>query len=268
MSWTETASTRSLALIRIGLAAAIWATWGKDLVLTYNLVPKQFVVAALVMTATTMMLVGLCSRIASAVTGLGLAYVMVAHEYVQVPLWPDVQVALLSAAPVILALGPCGRSYSLDRWIALRRSDKRETAPPPELGDVRALGVLTVLVIGAQAIEALTMSRGPWLSGYTLERVILWQATGSSPPGPGLLALTAWLPAVAIAACVLWWGLVLAMVYPRTRPWAAAVGVGVQLVIYLLIPAGTGPLVFVVLYLALIEPNRVHALIDELSGAG
>lgn len=266
MSWTSPASTRSLALIRIGFATLIWGTWGKPLVFNLGLLPEELASSALLLSTSTMMLIGWRSRLACALTGLAMPYLLFVRELETGPVWPELQLALVILAPLVLAFGPCGRSYSLDRWLAQRRaleggSDQPE---PVERGDVRALGVLATLAIGAQVLQALAMSHPRWLSGYTLERVLLWQSQGSVSPGLAMSQLIAWLPALSVLGCLLWWALAAAMSWPRTRGRAVAVAMAAQLFIYLLIPAGTAPLAVALLYLALLDPERVHAVIDEL----
>lgn len=261
MKAVEAASTRSLGLLRIGAAALVWATWGSDLILYRNLVPHELVGAVLLMTVCAAMVLGWWSRTASALTGAGVAYMVLVGDLPKVPFWPDLHVALMVTVPLVLAWSPCGRSLSLDRYLALRRSEARKTPPPAEHGDVRALTVLLTLLIGAHVVQILTMSNTAWLSGYTLERIIAWHALGSVSPGPAMRALIAWLPVVAIGGYLFTCGLVLALIVPATRARAAAVGALAQVLLYALFPASTGPLVFALLYLAALEPGRVHAAI-------
>ena len=45
------------------------------------------------------------------------------------------------AGSVLLAMTPCGRSWSVDRWWAVRRAERGGRAPPPERGHLFAQGL-------------------------------------------------------------------------------------------------------------------------------
>ncbi len=116
-------SSRSSALIRVGLVLLIWSRWAREVAQFFNPHPLRPPLAIALYVSTGLMFVGLWTRLAvpavAAVTGLMYAYGIVSPSTSG---WRAHHTYLLVIAVVYCALTPCGRSYSVDRWLEVRRS--------------------------------------------------------------------------------------------------------------------------------------------------
>jgi hypothetical protein len=115
-------STRAVGLLRIALALLVWHRFGADVApWADNLAPDRLALAVSFYLSTTLMLVGLFSRVATAWTAATLLVMYFHYAVNGETRWFEHHTYLLTAEVTLLALTPCGRSYSLDRWIALNR---------------------------------------------------------------------------------------------------------------------------------------------------
>ncbi|TIT79194.1 MAG: hypothetical protein E5W57_07995 [Mesorhizobium sp.] len=114
-------SSRSSALIRVGLAMLFWSRWAGELLLYRDQSPAGLFLAANFFVATALLFVGYRSRVAAIWTGsVGLAmYYYFGFQLGREP-WTHHHTYLLAVAALLIALTPCGRSYSLDRHLALQ----------------------------------------------------------------------------------------------------------------------------------------------------
>ncbi len=67
-------STRAIALMRIGLVLLVWARFGSKFTFFAKLDPVYIAVEVAFWVSTTMMLVGLFSRLSTAASGVSLIY--------------------------------------------------------------------------------------------------------------------------------------------------------------------------------------------------
>jgi len=105
-----------------------------------------------------------------------------------------------------------------------------------------------------------------FLSGARLEHLLLWQYWGSEPPTlPGLAVLCA---LFAIGNVALEYALALGLPFARTRRWLVLPGLALHAIFYLALPVATYSATVFVIYLAYFDPERVHEVIEELSGHG
>ena len=127
-------SSRSSALIRIGLAMLFWSRWAGELLLYSDQSPNGLFLAANFFVATMLLFLGYHSRIAAVWAGsVGLAmYYYFGFQLGREP-WTHHHTYLLAVAALLIALTPCGRSYSLDRYLAVMRAERMGVAPPAEL---------------------------------------------------------------------------------------------------------------------------------------
>ena len=121
-------SARTVALMRIALAAQLWGRFSEELQVSWLLgdarrgsglgsrLPASLHVALPLAfyAATTSMLVGYRARL-STFASAACACVLCCHVHSH-------HVRLLTLATAWLSLTPCGASYSVDRWLAVRRS--------------------------------------------------------------------------------------------------------------------------------------------------
>jgi hypothetical protein len=261
------ASSRSSALLRVGLALLLWARFAGDLVFTDATTPRFFALSAAFFAATTAMLVGAWSRLAtlaSAAVG-GFLYVVwgvlrkepgVAHHHVY----------LLVAATFLCALTPCGRSYSLDRWRALRRAERAEVRPPPERGNVWGLRLLALQLSAVYLWSAYDKLGADFLSGARLERILLWYYAGFDLAAlPGFRAAV-WGTSLATVGLELALGV--GLLLPRARRYLLLPGLAFHGLLYVLLPVRTFSATMALCYLAYLDPDAVHRVLDRLQGAG
>ena len=132
-------STRSIALIRIGLVCLVWSRWGGELLLFRDMHLHVVLCNSAFFLATSLMFIGLWTRIASLATATTIAIIYLSRESSQ-----HHHTYLLLAATFLIALTPSGRSYSLDRWLALRRARKLNLPRPSEIGNLWGLRLIAI----------------------------------------------------------------------------------------------------------------------------
>jgi hypothetical protein len=119
--------------MRIGLGLAAWGETAREIAPYTDPRPLRIAFAAAFFLASTLTIVGLGSRFASAATGVVLMI-----------LWSDPGKVLafndaghhhnylLAMSFLLLALTPCGGSYSLDRWRVITRSARAGMGADPD----------------------------------------------------------------------------------------------------------------------------------------
>jgi hypothetical protein len=256
-------STRAIGLMRIGIALLCWSRWADELMPLRNQSPWYWVLALSFYLSTTAMLIGFGTRVATAATALTLIWMvggfgwMAGHEP-----WTHHHTHLLMLAAVWLAFTPCGRSFSFDRWLAVRRARAAGEVPPPETGPLWAVPLLSVQVSAVYFFSAIDKSTVRFLSGHHLEAIFTKFYTGSDPielPGFTLFCLvSAWV--VVVLEYVLPFAL-----FVRAWHWfLVPLGMAFHLLLYVSIPVGTFSLTMCVLYLAYLHEDDVHAVVDTL----
>ena len=136
-------STRAVGLLRIALALIIWVRYGREVGLHYNSDWFALPLAAIFFVLTTLMLLGVWTRVSTAAVavmlltfyfGLGVGGIR--------PAWYGHHTYLLMAATCLVALTPCGRSSSWDRYAAIRRGEA-----PPETGPLWAQNLIVLQMV-------------------------------------------------------------------------------------------------------------------------
>jgi hypothetical protein len=261
------ASTRSAALLRIGLAILIFTRYGALLVLDHRLDRISVWIVLAFWSSTTAMLFGYRAQWSTLTTALtllaGRAYFgSLLHD----GSWgSNHHVHLLIAATIGCALTPSGRSYSLDRWLALRRCDRRAEPPPLERGRVAALYLIALQLSAVYFWGAVNKTTWGWLSGAKLESQLLDFIFDSDPPDlPGWHLMVA---AFAIGTLLLEYALAFGLWLPSARRWLIPIGIAFHIAIYVTLPVSIFSALSCLLYLTYLDPDDVHALIERLSGA-
>ncbi|TIU00559.1 MAG: hypothetical protein E5W55_02520, partial [Mesorhizobium sp.] len=173
-------SSRSSALIRIGLAMLFWSRWAGELLLYRDQSPIGLFLAVNFFVATALLFVGYHSRIAALWTGsVGLAmYYYFGHQLGREP-WTHHHTYLLAIAALLIALTPCGRSYSLDRYLAVMRAERTGRPPPAERGNLWGLRLIVVQISVLYFFAAFDKTNYAFLSGARIEQIFLWYYAGS-----------------------------------------------------------------------------------------
>ena len=140
-------STRPAALMRIGLVALIWTRYASDFLLFRNLEPYYLLHGISLFVATTLLFFGAWTRIAAVWTAITLVSFYYYLGFAKgIEPYTHHHTYLLGISACLLALSPCGASYSWDRWRALRRAEKAGAPAPLERGPQWAIRLIALQV--------------------------------------------------------------------------------------------------------------------------
>ena len=255
-------STRALGLLRIGLALLLWSAWAQELMPYRWQEPRYWLAGAAFYVGTTAMLLGVWTRVSTAFTALVVGVLVFGFGYFDGQhRWIHHHTHLLAHATILLALTPCGRSFSVDRWLQRRRGWLA-----PEVGPLWAVPLLALQTSVVYLFSAIDKTTVRFLSGDHLRGILAVYYTGSEPVElPGLTVLLALASVIVVA---LEYVLPFALFVPRWRRWAVPVGLLLHGVFYVFLPVGTFSLTMAVLYLAYLDPQAVHDAIDRLLDPG
>jgi hypothetical protein len=257
-------SSRSSALIRIGLAALLWSRLANEMILYRDQTFVGLLLSLSFFVATTALLVGFHSRTAALWSGaIGFLVYYFGPELGRSP-WSHHHTYLLSMAITLLALTPCGRSYSVDRYLAVVKAERSAQPPPEERGNLLGLRLMVVQLTVLYFFSAFDKTNFAFLSGARLEHIFLYYYSGSDYPGlPGF----GWLAMlIAVAVVVLEYMLAFGLPFERARRYLLLPGLAFHGVIYCTLPVATFSATMVVLYLAYFDADDVHRLIDRMQG--
>lgn len=263
--FTAQASTRGVSLVRVLWPLLLWTRVGSEWLLYKNQEPWRLGLALLFFAATTAMCVGWFSRVSTAVTGaIGAFFFYGMGHGMDVEPYTHHHTYLLFMLPVLLALTPCGGSFSVDRWLALRRAEGEGQAPPLEQGPDWGR---TLIVVQVAAIYAFaTWAKVEWghTSGARMEHFAMHLYLGSDyPTWPGFHNAMVFLSLCAIG---IEGALAVGVFVRRWHRWVLPLGLLLHGVIYVTLPVGTFSLSMAALYFAVLDPQVLHRAIDRLLG--
>jgi hypothetical protein len=248
-------STRALGLIRVALALILWARWGDELMLSHGLDPDRIALGVAFFASSTAMLLGLWTRAATAATAAVVAGMVYGYGRLGgVEDWNHHHTTLLAHAVMLLALTPCGRSFSVDRW---------RSPDAPERGPLWATDLLGLQVSTLYLWSAVDKTRWAFLSGASLEQVFLYHYAGSD--WPDLPWLRAALAGVAVGVTALEYLLSVGLWVRRWQPVLVPAGLLLHGLFYVLIPVNTFTVTMWALYLVFLDPEVVHRAVDRLT---
>jgi hypothetical protein len=259
------ASTRALGLMRLGTALLLWARFGREMMPMRDLSPDRVALSLAFFVATSGAALGLFTRASMLALALVMGVMVIGYGgYGDVDDWAHHHTTLHMLAVWWLALSPCGRSFSLDRWWAQRRADAAGAPWPLERGPVWATGLIASLLVTVYWWSVVDKLDNHFLNGVQLQQIAMEYYFGAQPPvGPLWSAL--W-PTMAWAVVLLEIVLPLGLLWPRARSAAAVVGVLMHAGFYVLLPVQTFTLQMILLYLAFFDPDDVHRAIDRALG--
>ncbi|TIU39068.1 MAG: hypothetical protein E5W31_07930, partial [Mesorhizobium sp.] len=160
--------------------------------------------------------------------------------------WTHHHAYLLAVAALLIALTPCDRSYSLDRYLAVTRAERMGVPPPAERGNLWGLRLIVVQLSVLYFFAAFDKSNYAFLSGARLEQIFLWFYAGSDYPSG-----FAWLATiVSVAVVVLEYGLAFGLPFRATRRYLVLPGLAFHAIIYVTLPVYTFSATMALLYLA------------------
>lgn len=254
-------STRPAALIRIGLGLLLWARFAPDLAPWNGNVPFHPLLAAAFYLGSTGMILGLASRLSTALAAVATLWMVYGLGPDEVEPWVHHHTTLLAHATALCALTPNGRSYSLDRWLAARRDTLL-----PERAPTWTLRLIAVQLTVLYLSTALDKARPAFLSGERLQHAFHALYQGADPvtfPGFATLCLVA-----AWVVFLLEIALPIGLWFRRARVVLIPAGLVLHALFWLLIPVGTFSATTVLLYLAYCDPDGVHRELDRIHGSG
>ena len=250
-------STRSVGLIRIGLVLLIWSRWAGELIFCRDIRLSGILFSSAFFLLTGLMGVGLWARTSTMGT-----FILLSIRFVTNQSWHHHHTFLLIASTLFIALTPCGRSYSLDRWSVLRRALKSGLPPPPETGNLWGLRLIAVQLSMVYFWTACAKLYWGFLSGAGLELLAYNYYAGydyASIPGFSALCCIA-----AITTVILEFLLAFGLYIPKFRKYLMPAGIVLHILFYVLLPIRTFTLTMILLYLAFIPAASVHRFIDNM----
>jgi hypothetical protein len=260
------ASTRAVALVRILIILLVLVKWGEDLAFFRNDAPGLVFLTPLFFGCCALALIGW--RTKAALFGLaallGLFYffygkTLGVHE------WAHHHSYMLFFVVALLNAAPCEKSYSVDRWLALRAAERAGAAPPAERGRTWAQNLI-VLQMGALYFwTAIDKTEPHFLNGDRLERIFEWSYAGH--PAYSLLTERWLLAGGSILVVLVEYFLAYAVIARRFPRATLFLAIGLHVAFYVLLKVDTYSATMIVLYLLYLDPDRVHRAIDRLHGA-
>jgi hypothetical protein len=256
------ASARSSALIRIGLLALVWTRWANDMVLFRHLEDGLWPLGVWFFLTTPFALVGFLTRVsvpAAASAVLALVYYMGYERGVEG--YTHHHTTLLAWSLVWLSFTPCGKSYSVDRWLALRKAERWGEELPSERANVWALRLLAFQVVAVYFWGAVDKCNIGFLSGARMAHYYSGSTAFQDIPG-----LESALTVAAVLTVILELALAFGLFWPRTRRWLVVPGLLLHGAFYVFLSVFTFTVTMWVLYLAFLEPDDVHDVLDRMAG--
>ncbi len=265
----EQGSTRALAITRLLVIGVLfwYVTSGSAFHPAHVDVPvARRGVAALLMVASWFAWVGYQTRAATVVIAISWGLL---HLYwgTSSGTFATTRDAQLLQALVVLAIAPCGRSLSVDRWLAVRRAQRLQRPPPSERGPLWSRWLMIASLSSFYAWTAVELATSEWLSGFTIERfwVGRWGSSDTLAMAPELIhALSvalAWqvLTLLVVVALCLW--------VPRWRWYALTLGVILHLLTWPFFGAWPLTVTLLACYPMLVPTDWAHEFIDAQLGA-
>lgn len=258
-------STRGVALMRVGLVLVAWSRFASE-VAPYHapLDPWRWALAISFFASTSMMLVGWYTRVATAWAGVTVMVIVYGcGVFGEMDSWSAHHTTLLAHTMLLMAFTPCGRSYSLDRWVDLRRAENDASSPPAERGPLWGQILIGVQVSVVYLFSVLDKLQPAFLRGERLEALAMEYYFGADYPSlPGWHVL---MVLCAITVILLEYLLGVALWSKRWQRILIPLGIALHAGFYVLLPVSTFSVTVVILYLAYLDPDDVHRTLDQLS---
>lgn len=259
----RTGSTRALGLFRIAIASLAYMRFGPELSLHTAETPFQIVVSLGFFGFAALMAIGWMTRAATAMTALILSvlYLQIGWDAPQ-PGWTHHHHYMLLIAALLLSFAPCGRSLSLDAYLAGRAAARQGREPPAETGPLFIQTLLVLQLCAMYLWTAVDKTTPGFLSGDRLERIFEWTYAGA-PLYPILTAPGVTLTA-SIAVVVLEYVLPILLLTRTRLPIAFAIGFALHAGFYVMLPVQTYSATALAFYLLVLRPEQVHGVLDQL----
>ncbi len=259
-------NTRAVALMRIGMAALAWSEYARFFRGHVDMNGTRIALGLCFYLSSTSMFVGLFSRLSTLLTGavLSVAYFALGyHGYKDEFLHHHTYA--MNTLITLLALTPCGRSYSLDRWLSVRRAIARGQEPPAESGPLWAVPLLSLQVAVIYSGGAYDKMNELFLSGGRLQQ--LYSFYFGSHEGVDLPYFFELMTALAWATVALELALAVGLFVPRMRKVLMPVGILFHAAIYWSMPVSTFSLMMILMYLSFLPETDDEQVLRTLERA-
>lgn len=262
---TLVGSTRACSLLRMALVSMVWARFARELLYYRDLELAKVTLVTVFFLSSTSAFIGFKSRWSTGILGITL---LIYYYYWGVALGDRAivhhHVYLLAVSTFLLSLTPCGRSFSLDRWLALRKAEATNSEPPTETGDLWATRLICFQLSMVYFWGAFDKSEYLFLSGFRFEQMTMARYVGSDyPPFPWFSAMM-FLSAVGTVA--LEYSLAIGLWFSKTRSYLIVCGIVFHFLIYVMFPVKTFSLTSIAIYLVFLHPDTVHRAVDRMVG--
>jgi len=258
-------STRAVGLLRIALASIILARYGREVGFFAAQSSGYFMLGGYLFALSGLMLVGYCSRAATALMAATLAVMYFIFGFSPDQFgWNSHHSYLLMISVFFLSCTPCDRSYSLDRYLAVRRAELAGVAPPAESGRLWATRLIGLQMSALYFWTAVDKSDWAFLSGERLEQIMVWHYSGR--PLEEVALWPPFLVTASVTVVVIEYFLAFA-IHVRNMQWLAIpVAIALHAIFYMMLPVDTYSITMIVLYLVVIRPEVVHDFMDRMQG--
>nr|NIP30359.1 HTTM domain-containing protein [Candidatus Dadabacteria bacterium]NIQ14689.1 HTTM domain-containing protein [Candidatus Dadabacteria bacterium] len=171
---------------------------------------------------------------------------------------------LLAISTFLCSFTPCGKSYSLDRYLEIKKAIKHKFNIPAETGNLFGLRLLSLQLAAVYFWTAFDKSTITWITGQKMEVNFMFQYTGSSYPDfPGFHLM---MVILALAVLILEYALSVGLFFKITRKILIIPGIILHCIIYITLPVKTFTATVILLYLSFFDSDEVHKFIDKISG--
>lgn len=258
-------STRSSALIRIGLVFIIWTRFAYEQLPYRYEFGWQTLFSLAFYISTLLMLIGYKSQISTFCAGvLTFSFYYYFGLVLDVEPYTHHHTYWLGMATILCSLTPCGKSYSLDRWMAIKSARESSQPIPDEYGNLWGLRLMVVQLTMMYFWSAYDKTHVGFLGGDRLEAIFMKYYIGSTfyqwEEWEWVFSFAAWL------VVLLEYALALFMPFKRTRKYFVLPGIALHLCFYVTLPVFTYSITVLLLYLSYFDAGQIHELIDEVSG--
>jgi hypothetical protein len=256
-------STRAAAIMRIGFILVIWRKYGGTLVLTSAMRDTSLLPFVLPFWLfTTMAFFGYYARFSTLASG-GICLAMYSwfgvYQGITEP-WVHHHTYLVSVLIFLLGFTDCGRSLSIDRWLAVRQARREKRPIPSEDGELWGLRLISVQIAAVYWFGAWDKTFPAY--GERVEHMFLnyfWSSDYPTFVGFSTLCALA-----ALITIVIEYSLPFGLFSSRHRRTAIIAGIFLHTLFFFLLRVSTFSATMVLSYLAFVRPDTVHRFIDDL----
>ena len=255
------ASTRSSAVLRIGLVFLAWSCFADRLLIIHTFQHLDwFLLSILFFIFSGMLCIGWRTKFSN--VGLALIlnvmvfYLGVKDNYFTFRSYPA---TLIAMSLTWLCFLPSGKSFSLDRYIAISKIKDQNNIFPQEIGQVWAINLIRLQVAVVYFFAAIDKSYLDF--NERLEQIFQNAYFGSYLPWENLRFI---ILLISVFTVLILYLLAFGLFIKSWHRWLMPIGIIFHIFIYLLIPVRTFSLTMILLYISFLDPNDVHYFLKRI----